>query len=355
MSRKDTLRALLTAREQRLPVGNSEGAPGMPVESALSGAVSASSGSPPSAAPKPLVRSGAVGAMGRSLGKLAHAAEEARALMGAGTAVVEIDPALIESSFVADRFDGSAEDHAALVESIREHGQQVPILVRPHPTRPSHFQIAYGHRRWRALMALGRPVRAVVRSLSDAELVVAQGQENSARLDLSYIERAHFAVAIEDRGFDRAVLMAALGIEKTQLSRLISIGRAIPRDVIQAIGPAPKAGRPRWAALAEIVPHRDWRAVLARLEADPSFRIAESDRRLALFEAALSAKPVHKEAETFASPTGVPTAAIRRTGHKISLVIDQKVAPDFGEFVVRALPDLYRRYAAERGGGEGAQ
>ena len=57
----------------------------------------------PEAVPKQLVRSGAVGAMGRSLGKLAHAAEEARALIAAGDNVVEIDPALIDSSFLTDR------------------------------------------------------------------------------------------------------------------------------------------------------------------------------------------------------------------------------------------------------------
>ena len=47
------------------------------------------------------------------------------------------------------------------------------------------------------------PVRAVVRTLSDAELVIAQGKENNERRDLSFIERALFAAHLEHRKFER--------------------------------------------------------------------------------------------------------------------------------------------------------
>ena len=64
MSRKDTLRALLTTRERKLPDGNPSTTPedetGVGIDVARH------------------VRSGAVGAMGRSLGKITHAAEEER-------------------------------------------------------------------------------------------------------------------------------------------------------------------------------------------------------------------------------------------------------------------------------------
>jgi ParB family chromosome partitioning protein len=336
VSRKDTLRALLTARERKLPDGNSpeglsENAAGL------------------EAVPKQLVRSGAVGAMGRSLGKLAHAAEEARALIAAGDTVVEIDPALIDSSFLTDRLDGVAEDHAALIASIREHGQQVPILVRPHAQRAGRYQIAYGHRRLRAAAELGRSIRAVVRELSDAELVVAQGQENSARLDLSYIERALFAIAIEDRGFDREVIMAALTIEKTQLSRLISIGRAVPIEVVQLIGPAPKTGRPRWALLAEKILSGDVRPILEKLAGDEEFRNADSDARFVSFLSAIDLKvgaPVQRKA--WSDDTGRKIVTLQQGNGRSTLVLDEKVAPDFGEFLLDQLPRLYRDYQERR-------
>ncbi len=130
------------------------------------------------------------------------------------------------------------------------HGQQVPILVRPHPEREGRYQIAYGRRRLRALTELGRPVRAVVRPLSDQQLVVAQGQENSARTDLSFIERALFAAKLEQVGYDRETIMAALSVDKTTLSRLVSTASRIPRSLVESIGPAPKAGRDRWIELA---------------------------------------------------------------------------------------------------------
>jgi hypothetical protein len=53
-----------------------------------------------------------------------------------------------------------------------------------------HFQVAYGHRRLRAAELLQIKVKAVVRYLSDIEMVVVQGKENSDRRDLSFIERA---------------------------------------------------------------------------------------------------------------------------------------------------------------------
>jgi ParB family chromosome partitioning protein len=337
MSRKDTLRALLSAKERRLPDGNS-------VDPTIGGGTSSAD------APKHLVRSGAVGAMGRSLGKLAHAAEEARALIAAGDTIVEIDPGLIESSFITDRLGEPSEEHAALVASIREHGQQVPILVRPHPDKAGRYQVAYGHRRLRAAVEIGRSVRAVVRELSDSELVVAQGQENSARLELSYIERAMFAVTIEDRGFQRDVIMAALSVEKTQLSRLISIGRAIPLQVVQLIGPAPKTGRPRWSLLSEKLASQEVGQIISRLANDQAFLAADSDARFVSFLAALSAKPrVPTEKETWIDDEGRQIATLQRAGGRSTFVVDEKAAPDFGEFLLRELPRLYRDYRENRG------
>ncbi len=339
MSRKDTLRALLTAKDRRLPDGNSAD-------------VSAPDAANAGDAPKQLVRSGAVGAMGRSLGKLAHAAEEARALIAAGDTIVEIEPALIESSFINDRLGEASEEHAALVASIREHGQQVPILIRPHPERAGRYQVAYGHRRLRAAAEIGRPVRAVIRELSDSELVVAQGQENSARLELSYIERAMFAVTIEDRGFERDVIMAALSIEKTQLSRLISIGRNIPLRVVQLIGPAPKTGRPRWSILAEKLASHDVDSILNKFADDQAFMAADSDARFVSFLAALGAKPrANKEEEVWSDDEGRRIATFRRAASRMTFVVDEKAAPDFGDFLLRKLPNLYREYRGRRGSG----
>lgn len=98
-------------------------------------------------------------------------------------AVREIDPAYIDGAGPKDRLDFSDEDVADLAESIRAHGQQVPIMVRPIAERPGYYRIVYGRRRLRALSRLGVPAKALVRSLNDEQAILAQGQENSQRLD----------------------------------------------------------------------------------------------------------------------------------------------------------------------------
>jgi ParB family chromosome partitioning protein len=207
---------------------------------------------------RPRTSSGAVKAMGLSLGGLSREVEEARRLkesLDTVERVVEIDPGLIDASFVSDRLgrDGADEGLDELVRSIEANGQQVPVLLRPHPDQAGRYQTAYGHRRIQAATRLGRPVKAIVRSLSDTELVLAQGKENTERRDLSFIERAFFAHALIARGFERGVVQDALSLHKAEMTRFLQVAEAVPLRIANAIGPAPKIGRPRWMALAELL------------------------------------------------------------------------------------------------------
>jgi ParB family chromosome partitioning protein len=297
MSRKDTVNSLfriapVASRAQGAPEtkGRAEPEGAEPL-----GAPNASDPSRFDASER--VRSGAVGAMGASLRDIAREADEMRARLASAEQVLDIDPSLIDPAPFADRLvieiDPVLE---ALTASIRDNGQQVPALVRPHPSKAGRFQAAYGHRRIRACLALGRPVRAVVRSLDDAALAVAQGQENIARRDLSFIEKALFAEGLETAGLPRSVILQALSTDKGDLSRYIAVARAVPNDLARAIGPAPKAGRARWLALAEAIaasgsgkarqgklPDR----LLSTLEKS-AFAAADSDARLAMAMAALN-------------------------------------------------------------------
>jgi ParB family transcriptional regulator, chromosome partitioning protein len=295
---------------------------------------------------------GAVGAMSRSLDMLSAEREAAKALteqLAAGQAVVEIDTVLIDASIVPDRLQGPDDEHAALVESIRVNGQLVPILLRPHPTKPGRFQIAYGHRRVRALAELRQPVRAVVRDLSDEDLVVAQGKENGERKDLSFIERATYALALESRGFGRDTIMAALSIDKTELSRLISVARTIPRAIIDAIGPAPKTGRRRWMELVERLTDRQADGIPANAIAQDRFAAAHSDER---FELVFNALAPHREQKPqttiWAGEDGKKVVRIERAPHRVTLALDEKAAPAFGEFLIARLPELYRAFRESR-------
>lgn len=293
----------------------------------------------PAMPPPPRVASHAVRAIGLEIGRLAGAAEDAAALrrqIAAGETVVELDPALVDPSFAADRLAPTADaEYRRLVESIRGAGQLAPILVRPHPDRPGRYQAAYGHRRLAAAAELGLAVRAVVRPLTDADLVVAQGKENAERRNLSFIERALFAASLAAAGFDRATLNAALAVHTAEMTRLLTVAAAVPADLVRAIGPAPKAGRPRWLELAGLLGGERPAAALAALLAEPSFAAQPSDRR---FERVLAAL------RTAAAPAA-PDDAIRieRTPHQLRLTVDLHRAPaGFADLLLARLPELLR-------------
>lgn len=342
MARKNLLLGLTNTQ---LPAGNSDGPADGPAVAV------------PAPPLPPHGQRGAIGAVTRSIEHLKSQIGEARAIqsqLASGQAVVELDPAAIESSFVADRLPGSEDDHEALVASIREHGQQVPILVRPHPTETGRYQVAYGHRRLRAIAALGLRVRAVVRTLSDAELVVAQGQENTARTDLSFIERALFAARLEERGFDRETVMAALSVDKTGASRLISAAVKVPRFIIEAIGPAPKAGRDRWLELAERLEVRG-AADRARsvIEQGGFAGRSSDDRFLAVFESLAARvragrKTAPARSAVWTAADGRKVARIQQDPRSLTLVLDKKAAPEFGDYVVSQLGALYAAWLAGR-------
>ena len=276
---------------------------------------------------------GAIGAVTRSI-------EQMRA-----NGILDLTPETIEASAITDRLGGTVEDHKALVASIREHGQQVPILVRPHPEREGRYQIAYGRRRLRALTELGRPIRAIVRPLTDQQLVVAQGQENTARTDLSFIERALFAAKLEQGGYGRETIMAALSVDKTTLSRLISAASKVPRSVIEAIGPAPKAGRDRWIQLATRLEATGSLQRVEQLIADDTFGAKPSDDRFAAVLAATATPPAMvPRSKLVKAADGTLIARIKEDAANLIVALDKQAAGDFAAHLVAQLPDLYAAF-----------
>lgn len=182
---------------------------------------------------------GAIGAVGQSIADL-----KSRAL-------TEVPADLIDNAGIRDRLDEDRAGIEALKDSIREYGQQVPVLLRHSPNFEGRYDVVFGRRRVKALRELNMPVKAMVRDLNDRDLIIAQGQENTARKDLSFIEKANFAAQMAKAGYDRKVICNALSIDKTVISRMLSVTDAIPEAVIRAIGAAPTAGRDRWLALAD--------------------------------------------------------------------------------------------------------
>ncbi|WP_426240144.1 plasmid partitioning protein RepB [Pararhizobium sp. DWP1-1-3] len=290
-----------------------------------------------------------VGAIGQSLSEVSRRnerAEEIEKRLAKGQMVVSLDTADVDPSFVPDRMLGAAEAHDRLVNSIREQGQQVPILVRPHPEHAGRYQVAFGHRRLRALKELGGGVNAVVRDLTDEQLVVAQGQENNERQDLTYIEKARFAQRLQQR-FSRDVIMAAMSLYKSDLSNMLSVVSRIPEELIDLIGPAPTVGRRSWIEVADLVSNAktlDRAAVFLR---KPEIQEMASEQRFKALIAHLKPRVKKTKADVWATQDGARLAKVTYNDAKLTILIDRKGAPEFASFVLDQLQLLFEEYRSK--------
>lgn len=305
------------------------------------------------------VASGAVRSLKDTFSEVERDYEELKQQVADGALPVDLDPALIDPSPFADRF--ADQDRAAveaLKTSIRDHGQEIPILVRKHPSEPNRYQVAYGHRRVRAASELGRPVKAYIRRLDDDRLVVAQGIENSAREDLTFIERAFFALKLEESGFQRTLVQTALSVDRQEVYKLVSVARSVPKWLVDSIGRAPKIGRPRWQELAECLKHADAEKNVRKVTEDASFLRRDTDDRFVVVLRA--AKAEDKKTSAFLpgplvakSPDGVEIATLAVSGKHCKIQMNRDRDEAFAKFVMDRLPDLYASFRKENPSSEG--
>ncbi len=290
---------------------------------------------PPQYAPR-----GAIGAVSRSIEALKS------------QSLTELDPDLVDAPAVTDRLEEDDIQFEEFARNIRENGQQVPILVRPHPSIDGRYQIAYGRRRLRAMKSAGLKIKAAVRNLTDDELVLAQGQENSARQDLSFIERALYAAQLEAGGVQRHIIMAALAVDKSNLSRLIQAATQLPADIIRLIGPAPKTGRDRWYELSSRLNAVGAADNARQLLQDTALRALPSDERFARVFEAVAQKKTKKDkaaAQIWQAEDGVKAASFRQDKKTLTLMIDKKAAPEFGDYLLSMLPEIYASFKTRSG------
>ncbi|TIU66270.1 MAG: plasmid partitioning protein RepB, partial [Mesorhizobium sp.] len=134
--------------------------------------------------------------------------------------------------------------------------------------------------------------------------VILQGEENSGREDLSFIEKCSFALAQEQAGYKRDVICASLSTGKSHVSEMIKIAFAIPREILMKIGSAPGVGRGRWEELAHKFGVRGNSERAGEFVTMDSFLEANSDNRFNLLLAFLSSSEA-PTAEKATKPTPV--------------------------------------------------
>lgn len=275
-----------------------------------------------------------------------------------GETIIDLDPELVDASFVQDRIAADEQEFGELLEAIRERGQDSPILVRPHPARPARYMVVFGHRRLEAARLLGRKVRAVVKEMKDAEHVIAQGQENSARANLSFIEKALFAANLARLNYDHdnSIILTALAIDRTTLSKMLSVA-GIPAAILHAIGAAKGVGRDRWyemKLLLEKPPHHQ--AAKAYVGGAEFSALSSDERFHALLARLKSANRSSRASSNSRSRKWVPedgslTGEITAEGKRFTLALraNGTDASAFGEYLSENLARLYEAFRRDTG------
>lgn len=130
-----------------------------------------------------------------------------------------------------------------LVENIREHGQQFPVLLRPHPKPPSSkikYQLISGFRRCTAIGELGwSTVSAIVRNdlTDDVDAFHVSLIENEQRKTYNDLDRAYAILAYRGMGKSTAEVNEIFKVGSRQRQRLEELTN-LPKGVQLAIAEA---------------------------------------------------------------------------------------------------------------------
>ena len=307
----------------------------------------------PAPAPPTRVGAGVIGAAHRAIGDIRAERDRLRAIIESGEGSIhDLDPKTIDPSPYPDRLpDDDPRDFEQFKRSIEAEGQKIPIQVRRHPSSIGRYQVVYGHRRWRAALELGQSVRAIEVEISDLDLVVAQGIENATRQDLTWIERVLFASRMDDAGIKPRDIYAALSIEHTELARMRGVYRSIPADIIEAIGRAPKIGRPRWLDLAKTISAvpgalEAARNALLRANAEPGSSNERFQRALRAVKP--NSDPPSSTLTPIADASGAKLGTCTTSPKEVRISAEGALGIEFIRFVEGELPGLVERFSRQR-------
>lgn len=273
-----------------------------------------------------------------------------------GETIIELDPDVIDVSFVRDRLAPNDQDFNELLEAIRERGQDSPILVRPHPSKTGRYMVVFGHRRLRVAKLLGRTVRSVVKEMADRQHVIAQGQENAARANLSFIEKAFFAANLARLKYDddNTTILTALAIDRTTMSKMLAVA-GLPSEILQAIGPAKAIGRDRWYELKLLLENNSNFEIARGAVKEDGFSSLSSDERFNALMTRIKAKKSTASARSnllnrsWVPEDGLLTAETTAEGKRFTLALKAKGtdAKAFGNYLTENLTRLYEAFRQE--------
>jgi len=135
------------------------------------------------------------------------------------------------------RKDFKKEQLQELASSIKEQGIIQPIIVRVSGSQANYFEIIAGERRWRAAQLAGlETLPAIVRKLSDDQVMAMTLIENIQREDLNAIEEAQaLKRLVDDLGMSHEEVGKVVGMSRESVSnmiRLIDLPEAVRAMVV---------------------------------------------------------------------------------------------------------------------------
>lgn len=165
------------------------------------------------------------GGLGKGLDAIFH--DNAR---GDESGAVELSINELEPNRSQPRKSFSDEAMSELADSIAQHGVLQPLLVRP--LLSGGYQIVAGERRWRASRMAGlTTVPALIRELTDSEVMQLALIENLQREDLKPLEEAQgYQALIDEHGFTQDEISKTVGKSRpavTNALRLLNLPEGI--------------------------------------------------------------------------------------------------------------------------------
>ena len=118
---------------------------------------------------------------------------------------------------------------AQLTDSVRTSGIHQPVVVRTVVRNDSQWELVFGHRRTAAARAAGlETIPAIVRELSDEQVLVAQAIENLQREDLTAFEEATGYQRLMEQGFTVPQICEQVGRKRTQVYQRLQLLKLDP-------------------------------------------------------------------------------------------------------------------------------
>ncbi|MBD3624222.1 MAG: ParB/RepB/Spo0J family partition protein [Rhodobacteraceae bacterium] len=237
------------------------------------------------------------------------------------------------------------EDLTELSASIRRNGIIQPLVVRPDPDNPDHFQLVAGERRWRAAQrAQVHEVPVVIRELSDEEVLEVAIVENVQRVDLNPVEEAQGYKQLMDRfGHGQETIAEALGKSRSHIANTLRLLN-LPAEVVEHL----RAGRLSAGHARTLIPAQD-PAALAREVIAKGLSVRQTEALVRAEKENINKKQIVKE------PKDADTRAIEAdlsAQLKMRVSIDHAPGQDGGVMKIKykSLDDLDKLLGTLSGG-----